>query len=168
MKILITGVSGTGKTTIGKVLKERGYVSFDFSEVAGLCSWRNKLTQEKVDFPENPDISWFNKNGRYCDVQKLENFLNQYEDIFMTGVASGNHEEYFKLFDKVFLLQCPGEISVSRMQNRLTIWDKNQASQDQVVEWKKEFDPKLISLGAITISNEYSLDDVVEKIITLT
>jgi broad-specificity NMP kinase len=42
MKILITGIAGTGKSTIVPALQERGITAIDLHDVPGLCFWQNK------------------------------------------------------------------------------------------------------------------------------
>ena len=73
MKILITGVPGTGKSTISKTLNERGITSIDFSDVPDLCCWCNKITKEKIKYSPVKDIKWLDKHERICDLEKLKN-----------------------------------------------------------------------------------------------
>ncbi len=42
-KFYITGVSGTGKSTLVQELVNRGIAAFDMDLIAGLCHWRNKV-----------------------------------------------------------------------------------------------------------------------------
>jgi len=167
MKVLITGVSGTGKSTIVKALREKGIVALDFADFPELCSWRNKETKERVGFPPSPDLAWFDVNGRYCDIKMLKELLDQHKDVVVGGVASANHAEYFGLFDKVILLQCDPKTVMSRMQTRPSVWDKSKSVQEQAVDWQKEFDPELLACGAIPINAEEGVDEIVEKIIAL-
>lgn len=64
-------------------------------------------------------------------------------------------------------LQCDPKILVHRMETRVNKsgYGKTKAEQEDNIEWQKEFDPKLISLGAISISSECTLEEAVEKII---
>lgn len=52
MKILITGVAGTGKTTALAELQKRGYLVIDL-DATGLCRWRNKETGAYDEYGEN-------------------------------------------------------------------------------------------------------------------
>jgi len=50
-KIYITGISGTGKSTIAEELNKKGIYSIDIdSEKFNLCHWKNKETKEAVYF----------------------------------------------------------------------------------------------------------------------
>jgi broad-specificity NMP kinase len=168
MKILITGVSGTGKSTMAKELRKRNIFSIDFSDIRGMCSWQDKQTKEKIE-EYNPILSdeWFDSKHYICDLKKLKEILDQHKDIVMTGVASGNHTEYFPFFDRVILLQCNPETFIDRMKTRIAPYGKTKAEQDDAIKWQKEFDPLLLSQGAIPINTEGNIDTVVDKIIGL-
>lgn len=167
MKILITGVAGTGKSTISKELKKRGINAIDFSDIPDLCSWRDKTTKKEVKYlPPIEDRKWFDSNERICDLNKLKNILDKYKDIIIAGIASGNQTEYLKFFDKVLLLQCNPETFINRMNNRVPIFGKTDAERNFVVDWQKELDPILLSYGAIPINTEGTIDPVMEKIMT--
>lgn len=165
MKILITGVTGTGKSTISQALKDRNIFSVDFSEIPDLCVWRNKQTKDKVDyFPINDKI-FFDLNERICDVKMLKEVLDKYEDIVVTGITKGNQTEYLSLFDKVILLQCSPETIIHRLETRTAPFGKTKVEQDFAMDWQKNFDPLLLSYGAMPINTEGNLDAVVNEII---
>ena len=167
MTILLTGVAGTGKSTLAKALRERGFFTVDFSEAPGMCFWQDSATKEKVIYSPVHSREWFQNKAFICDIEKLKEIINKQDDIIMTGVASGNQTEYFPLFDKVILLQCNPETSVYRMQTRNTAYGKTKAEQDDMIEWQKEFNPLLLSQGAIPVSTEGELETVVDKIVAL-
>ena len=58
-KIYITGISGTGKSTIAKELEKQGVYTISIDEVNGLCCWRHKKTGEQVEYNANNDKDWF-------------------------------------------------------------------------------------------------------------
>jgi len=165
MKVFITGVAGTGKSTISKALNEKGITSIDFSDNPGFQYWRNKITKEKVKYIPTDDVNWFYQNESLCDFDKLQELLNKYKDLVVTGVATGTG--HLKLFDRVLLLQCEPQTLISRMETRERMFGKTKAEQDHVLEWQKKFDPELISFGAIPVNTEGTLDTVVDKIMFL-
>jgi len=165
MKILITGVAGTGKSTISKALNDKGIFSVDFGDVPNLCTWRNKTT--KKDVPNLPitDPTWYDDHERVCDMEKLKEILNQHEDIVITG-AVGSSIDHLPLFDKVILLQCRPETFTHRMETRTRPYGKEKAERDDTIQWQKHFDPKLLTYGAIPVSTEGSLEETIERLIS--
>ncbi len=167
MKILLTGVAGTGKSTIIKALQEKGIPAIDLHDVPGLFYWQDKKTKEKVEYTPVVSRDWFDTVDRFGDIDKLKEMLDQYTDVVMAGTASGNQKEIVSLFNKTILLQCNPDVIVHRMETRTNKsgYGKTKAEQEDNIEWQKEFDPQLISLGAIPISSECTLEEAVEKII---
>jgi broad-specificity NMP kinase len=166
MKILITGVAGTGKSTISKELNRRGITSIDFSDVSGMCYWRDKITKEKTEYPITSDFNWFDSHERICNVERLKEILDEHKDLIITGIA-GNQTEYFNLFDKILLLQCNPETITQRMQTRESPWGKTKVEQDYTLKWQKIFDPLCLSIGLTPVNTEGSLDEVVDRIISM-
>src|ERR1700722_10652915 len=138
MKILMTGIAGTGKSTIVKALNEKGINAIDLHDVPGLFFWQDKITKEKVEYKPIHSKEWFDTVDRLCDIDRLKEMLGQYDDIFMAGTTSGsNQKEFLSLFNKVILLQCDPQILVQRMQTRVNKsgYGKTKAEQDDNVEW---------------------------------
>ena len=76
MKILITGIAGTGKTTVLAELQKEGYVVIDL-DATGICRWKNKETQEFTEYGETGrDYEWLTQHGWYCDIGKLRQLLS--------------------------------------------------------------------------------------------
>ncbi len=69
----ITGVSGTGKSTICSKLKKRGYQAFDIDDGA-YAKWVDKETNEGADFPGEDSVDmheWFKKHRWSIDESKV-------------------------------------------------------------------------------------------------
>ena len=170
MKTLITGIAGTGKSTIVKALNERGVVSIDLHDILGLFFWQNKNSNQKVEYSPVHSREWFDNVDRLCDINKLKEILDQYKDIVMAGTTSGsNQKEFLSLFDKIILLQSDPKTLNHRMQTRTNKsgYGKTNAEQEDNIEWQKEFDPQLLSYGAIPVSTEGDLNRVLDKIVAL-
>ena len=163
MKVFITGVAGTGKSTIAKALTECGITTVDFSDYPALRYWRNKITKEKSEYSPNNDISWFDDHECVCDLDELKKLFVRHENLVITGVVTGT--EALDFFDKVILLQSSQETIRQRMETRNRIFGKKKEEQDNVIAWREEFDRMILSHGAMPISTEIALEEVVEKII---
>lgn len=167
-RIYITGVSGTGKTTISNELKKRGILSLDISiKNPNLdCYWENKKTKERVQYKPDADMEWFKLHGRICDPVVLKNYLNNHKEIVViTGLAS-NQDEYLDIFDEVILLQCKEEVFLNRMENRTTnLFGKKQIEREQMLGWYKDFEKNLIQKGAKPLNNDGDISEIVERVI---
>ena len=167
MKIYITGVSGTGKTTISKELKKRGITSFDVETIPGFCRWRNKETGKRAQYKPGIGKDWINAHEWICDLEKLKGFLKKQKgDIVAVGITA-NQNDYLDLFDKVFLLYCSEKTLIHRLKNREgNEFAKDSAEQEQVLNWYKDFQEKAIKRGAMPINTEGDISDVVDKVIS--
>jgi len=119
MKYFITGIPGSGKTTVGKLLEKRGYVFADSDHAPGLANWFNQKTGNKVLPNPNEDADWYREHSWNWNRKNLESLLNKYGEktIFLCGMTS-NQGEDLDLFDKVFLLKVDADESRKSMLKR--------------------------------------------------
>ncbi len=168
MKALITGIAGTGKSTIARALNERGIPAMDLHDVPDLFVWQDKKTGKIVPYSPVHEQGWFDTVDRICNIDKLKELFAQRGDIVMSGSTSGsNQKEFFSQFDRIILLQADPLTIVHRMQTRTNKsgYGKTEAEQKDNIEWQEEYDSLLISLGAMPVSTEGGLDDAVNRII---
>lgn len=170
MKTLITGIAGAGKSTIITELNKRGVDAVDLHDLPGLFFWQDKETKQRVEYSPVESRDWFDTVDRLCDIDRLKQLLEQYQDVVMAGTISGNNQKEFLFnFDKIILLQADPQTLIQRMQTRenKSGYGKTKAEQDDNIEWQKEFDPLLLSLGATPVSTEGELEKVVDRVIAL-
>ena len=167
-KFFITGISGTGKTTIAKKLEDKGFKTIDIDYFSNLCSWVNKETGERAELSntESPDNEFIDKNDYKCDTNKLVKMMEGSDEIVLVFGSVGDNSDLLHLFDKVILLQCKPETLVGRLKNRHTNdFGKKKEVQERILDWKVVFDDLMIKAGAIPIDTEESPEHVVENII---
>lgn len=167
-KFYITGVSGTGKTTMTKELNQRGILAIDQdSKEFGLCSWKHNETMQDARFEYGIGNEFLESNDWYCDIEKLKKILDDNKEISFVCGVSANQNEYLDIFDKVFLLQCSPEELVKRINKREDHqFGKHQSEKDHILNYYKDFEEDLIKKGAIPINAEGSVDSVVNAIIS--
>lgn len=166
-KIYITGVSGTGKTTVAKELEKRGLYAISIDEVENLCAWVNKKTGEK-DGGKNTVLNgeFVDTHDWICDIEYLKKLLDTDVNIaFVLGMA-GNQEEFLHLFDKTLLLQCSPETFCKRIESRTdNDFGKDKQIQQQILDRYQPYAEEMLSKGAIPIDTEKGINEVVEEII---
>jgi len=163
-------VAGTGKSTIVKALSERGIDAIDLHDEPGIFFWQNKKTKEKVEYSPIQSREFFEEVDRLCDIDKLNQLFRKYKNIVAAGTSGGsNQDEFLSQFDKILLLQSSPEVLIHRMKTRVNKsgYGKTKAEQDDTIDWRKEFDPELLSKGAIPVNTEGNLDEVVDTITEL-
>jgi len=164
MRYFITGTPGSGKTTIGKLLQEKGYGFVDSDHTPGLARWYNDKTGEAV--PPNPteDAEWYRQHSWNWDREKLKELLDSYgeKDVFVCGITS-NQTNGLDLFDKVFLLTSNKEELRTRMLNRRNTADPEAI--DTVFEWHDAFESEMILHGAIPIDSSQEPNIIVNEIL---
>ncbi len=166
-KIYITGVSGTGKTTIAKELEKRGFYTISIDEVENLCFWVHQATGEKHG-GKNTELTleFVDAHDWICDIEYLNKLLNKNVDvIFVLGMA-GNQDEFLNMFDKILLLQCSPETFCKRIENRTdNDFGKDKKIQQQILDRYEAYAEKMLSKGAISIDTEKPIDEVVNEVI---
>jgi dephospho-CoA kinase len=164
----ITGLPGTGKTTVIKELQKRGIISFDMDEVAGLCHWRHKKTFERVDYHSGAGKEWLDCHEWVGDVVKLKEIIAARREPVVIGGFISNQNEYLSLFDEVFLLQCSQDTMISRLKARIgkDEYGKTEIEREMILRDRREFERDSIERGAIVINTEESIDRAIKKIIS--
>ena len=162
MKIYLTGVSGTGKSSIVRTLIARGVPALDMDE--WLCSRKHKDTGEKVEWEPGQNEEWYATHGWICNVPALETLLAENKTIVVAGLSS-NQDDYLKLFDTVLVLHASPETILSRIEKRTdNEYGKHPLEQQRLLNWYKSFEAEMIENGAVPIDAERPLADVVEDI----
>lgn len=165
-KIFITGISGTGKTTIYEELVKRDYYAISLDETDDLCYWVNRETKERIHGHVELNRDFTSKHQWICDIEYLKQLMSvDKELIFVLGSAS-NQDEFLSMFDKVIVLQCKPEVFIERLNTRTNNdFGKHKTIQDHLLTWYEDFENKLIEGGAIAINTDRPINEVVDEVI---
>ena len=115
MRILIIGSSGSGKTFLSEEFSKRGLNAFDADEIEGFHGWYN-WKKEKVKFPHDAGPKFMDNHEFLWNRKVLQNFLNQYQNVFIFGMSE-NILEMKDLFDKVYYLRVPDKVLLKRLDH---------------------------------------------------
>ncbi len=163
-KYLITGMGGTGKSQICKVLTERGYVAFDGDKVAGLTRWENSKTGEpiKVDhtkFAEHSKAAW---NWGEAGMDKL--FADN-SQLFLCG-SSSNEFSFFDRFDGVFILILASSVHEKRLKTRDSDYGKDPETIDWLLTEQPKFTQYALNMGAVAIDANGTAENTADQILS--
>jgi len=168
MNYLITGVPGAGKTTVGEILKKRGFRVIDIDAEHKLMRWLHKDTRKVGNHKVGMSKEWLRQHVWVWDDAKMDHLLKKDagSPVFVVGTAS-DIEKKLSLFDKVFLLR----VSMKKVRERLAnrpgkdAFGRGEDEVGFVEEWQEEFEIGMIDRGATPIDAEQPAQEVVREIL---
>jgi len=165
---LITGVAGTGKSTLAKELRRRGYAAYDTEE--GFSYYIDKKTGERCAYPKQPSQEWYDGHERVFDERVLMNLMKKHADepLFICSITA-NQAKFYPDFDKIFLLSASDELITHRLGTRTNnYFGRNPLDLQRVIGRHQQFDDELLALDAIPIDAAQDIsgmtDDIVSRI----
>jgi gluconate kinase len=162
---LITGVAGTGKSTLAKELRRRGFAAYDVEE--GFSYHINKQTGERAAYPTNPTPEWYEQHERVFNEEILKNLFkkHQHQPLFISSITA-NQAKFYPDFDKIFLLTAPDEVITHRLGTRTNnFFGRHPLELQRVIGRHQQFDDECKALGAIEIDATRPVSEMVDQIL---
>ncbi len=159
-RVLITGMSGTGKSTLIDELAARGYKAID-TDSDEWCEWVNVDGDEVSGIDAGPDWVW--REDRIRDLLTAEDA----EALFVSGCKS-NQGKFYTHFDHVVLLSAPTPLLLERLATRTTNpYGKHPDELAQILGYIETVEPLLRRRATVEVDTSAPLDQVVETILRL-
>lgn len=163
----ITGLSGTGKSTVNAELKARGYESYDGDE-DHLAGWYNSET----GLPVEVDIrdctpEFLAHHTRDISRQIVEELARKAHDktVFLCG-AHENEGELHDLFAEIFGLVLDEEILRHRLATRITNkWGKLPHELEYSLAFKQKWYDNCKRFNYTIIVASQPTEDIVDQIL---
>ena len=170
--ILITGISGSGKSFVCNELRKLGYRAYDIENMHDLFSMVNKTTGKKVDDYNKHNLEWLKQHDWICDKNKLQELVSRnakeivfWDVVFYCGTAS-NTDELLYLFDKVFLLKATPETIRQRLSTRKSNdFGRTSEVQEWIFSWEKWWEDHMREKGAIIIDANRDIKEITTDIV---
>lgn len=149
-RILVTGMSGTGKSSALQRLAQLGFATVDtdegdwtyWSQAAGGYVWREERIAQLLATAEGPSL-------------------------YVSGTVS-NQGRFYDRFDAIALLSAPLEVLLRRLATRTTNpYGKTAAQRELVCRHTAEIEPVLRRTCTHEIDATQPLADVVEQLVEL-
>lgn len=167
MKILITGMSGVGKSTLCTHLKQIGYTAFDLDDIPNLCKLYHSNGKAVSDDENRVKLNML-EIDYLCDTTALEKHIeSQLNHVFYVGYVD-NFSEVAKYFDQVFLLTITPEENKRRMSIRTTTdFATDEKTQNELMEFKEEWEESVKDYGATAVDASKETESIANDILEI-
>ncbi len=162
-RILLTGMSGTGKSTVIDELAARGYkaVDADSDEYSEWVAFAGDT--DPFGSPVEVDRDWVWREDRIQDLLSTEDA----GVLFLAGCAE-NMRKFLPQFDHIILLSAPADIIVELLRTRTNNpYGKRPGEIDRVLRLVEIVEPLLRRVAGHEIDTSASLEDVVATVLQL-
>ena len=168
--VLVTGVSGAGKSTISKTLREMGYSAYDLDDVPGLFAMIDAKTKQPVVDHDNANLKKVQNIEWLCNAARLTSLIAaEKNDIAFYCGSATNLDEILPLFDTIVLLKVGHEAMQQRLTDRTeNDFGKTREVRDWLLTQKDSWEDDVERKGATVIDAHQSIADVAREIIEKT
>ncbi len=150
MRVLVTGMAGTGKSTALRELGRRGHRVVDTDSDA----WSRWITES------DGSTDWVWREDAMTELLTG----HQQGKLFVAGCKS-NQGEFYQWFEHVVLLSAPADVLLARIASRTeNPYGKNSEERSEILYHLAEIEPRLRSSATVEIDATAPLEDVVEQL----
>lgn len=168
----VTGISGSGKSSVRDELKRRGYTAFGTDE-DDLAYFYHNQTGKRIKNHvaiEDRTPEWRAQHTWKLSRARAEGLLKQSKGsaVFLCGVTANDADELWDLFSKVFALFIDEDTLKHRIASRTNNDFGKSAHELQIlIEWQKTAKEDYSKLGAVLIDATKPLGQVVDQILEI-
>ena len=156
-RVLLTGISGTGKSTLIRELAALGYKAID----ADYDGWSHYVPAPDDAETGTPGQDWVWREDRIQRLLATEDA----EVLFMSGCAS-NQARFYPQFDHIVLLSAPIELIKERLATRTdNPFGKHPDELARILGHKQTVEPRLRKVATLEIDTSAPLDQILTAVL---
>jgi AAA domain len=150
-RVLVTGMSGTGKSTALNGLARRGFRTVDLDS----SKW-----SEWVPLPDDTVGEWLWREDRVAELLASPDEST----LYVSGCAS-NQGKFYDRFDAVVLLSAPAEVILERVESRTTNdYGRGPGERERILSDLGAVEPLLRATCTHELDASRPVDEVVDAL----
>ena len=139
-RVLLTGMSGTGKTTVLDELRGRGHLTVDTD----------------YDGWELPDGTW--------DEERMTALLVAEPDVVVSGTVS-NQGRFYDRFEHVVLLSAPVDVLLERVRRRTNNpYGASEEQRAEIADYTRTVEPRLRSGATLELDGRRPVSELADAV----
>ena len=158
-RVLVTGMSGTGKFTLIGALVARGYRAIDTDR----DEWSEWVVVGDADpFDSVGESDWVWREDR---IERL--LWTEDADVLFVGGCKSNQGRFYPLFDEILLLSAPVPVIVERLATRTTNqYGKHPDELARILSHLQTVEPLLRRRATLEVDTSMPIDRVVDVVLS--
>ena len=158
-RVLITGMSGTGKSAAIVELDRRGYPAFDL-DTPEWSHWVDAAPGDALTPGDGRDWMW--------QEERVRQLLSRNEsDVLFVGGCAENMTNLFDVIETVILLSVPLDVLMERLAGRTAGYGHTAEERHKVAELVETVEPLLRRSAHFEIDTTRPVEETVSEILRL-